>query len=295
MSPADKVTPTRRSFLIGAASLATAAITGRAAAAAQNQLDRTWDSGDVAHILPAANHERFLIKSSFKQPQHAPPVLLVGSRKIPGRAGDTRGLFWRFDVTGLEPSRPYTMQILESRGRSLCDPWTLATFPAPGDSPKSLRLLIYSCAGGHDVLPDHRPTDVSTHRFLTLDVRRRMLARAMSFAPDAVVANGDHIYWDLRTVRADLLGASPAAKAYAGVFDRARRVLGTPNEDVLKKAVGPQVADLYGTTITTTSRMMRRTTRSSPSRRTGSCSTWPAPRSCSTTLSSCRTRGEGRT
>ena len=128
----------------------------------------------------------------------------------------------------------------------------MATFPSPSDSPKSVRLLIYSCAGGHDVLPDHKPTDVSTHRFLTLAVRRRMLERAMSFAPDAVVANGDHIYWDLRTVRADLLGVSAAAKAYAGVFDRAGRVLGTPNEQVLKKVVGPQVADLYGTMMRST-------------------------------------------
>ena len=244
--------PTRRSFLIGAASLATAAISGRAASAAQRRLAQAWDSGDVVHILPAASHERFLIKTSFKQPQRTPPVLLLGSRRIPGRAGDTRGLFWSFDAGGLEPGRPYTLQLLESQGRSLCDPWPLATFPAPGDSPKSLRLLIYSCAGGHDVLPDHRPTDVSTHRFLTLAVRQRMLERAMSFAPDAVVANGDHIYWDLRTVRADLLGASPAAKAHAGVFDRAQRVLGTMNEEVLKKAVGPQVAELYGTMMRST-------------------------------------------
>ena len=155
-------------------------------------------------------------------------------------------------MAGLEPGRPYTLQILEARGRPLCAPWQLSTLPSPGDSPKSVRLLIYSCAGGHDVLPDHRPTDVSTHRFLTLAVRRRMLERAMSFAPDAVVANGDHIYWDLRTERADLLGASPAAKAYAGVFNRAERVLGTANEQVLKKAVGPQVAELYGTMMRST-------------------------------------------
>ena len=41
-------------------------------------------------------------------------------------------------------------------------------------------------------------------------------------------------------------------EAYAGVFDRAQPVLGTPNEDVLKKAVGPQIADLYGTTMRST-------------------------------------------
>ena len=133
-----------------------------------------------------------------------PRRCLSMDRKVAGRAADTRGLFWTFDATDLEPGRRYELQILDARGRAVCDPWPLATFPSPGDSPAQLRLVIYSCAGGHDVLPDHKPTDVSTHRFLTIDVRRRMLARAMSFAPDAVVANGDHIYWDLRSERADL-------------------------------------------------------------------------------------------
>ena len=245
--------PTRRDFLVGAASVATAALTNRATPLAQSAPGQTWHSGDLAHLLPTASHDRFLIKASFKSPRRASaPALVIDARKIPGRSADTLGFFWGFDATGLEPARTYTLQIIDAADRPLCDPWPLATFPAPGDTPKSLRLLIYSCAGGHDVLPDHRPTDVSTHRFLTLAVRRRMLARAMSFAPNVVVANGDHIYWDLRTVRADLLGASPAAKAFAGVFDRRERVLGTPNERVLTKAVGPQVADLYGTTLRST-------------------------------------------
>ena len=53
-------------------------------------------------------------------------------------------------------------------------------------------------------------------------------------------------------MHADLLGASPAAKAFAGVFDRTQPVLGTPNEQVLTKVVGPQVADLYGTMMRST-------------------------------------------
>src|SRR5919106_3500937 len=241
---------TRRDFLIGAASVASL-IASRESADAQNKAVAAWNSGDVAHMLPTVNHQRFLIKASFKQP-HAAPTLLVDRRKVQGRRADSLGLFWTFDVAALEPARRYELQLLDARSRALCDPWLLATFPSPDARPARLRLLIYSCAGGHDVLPDHKPTDVSTHRFLTLAVRRRMLARAMSFAPDAVVANGDHIYWDLRSERADLLGMSPAARAYAGVFDRSQPVLGSPNEDVLKKAVGPQVAELYGTTMRST-------------------------------------------
>jgi hypothetical protein len=243
---------TRRDFLIGAASLATIIASRESAWSAQAKAGPAWSSGDVAHLLPTVNHQRVLIKASFRRPHRAAPVLLVDRRKVTGRAADTLGLFWTFDAAGLEPHRRYDLQILDSGGRAACDPWPLTTFPSPGDSPASLRLLIYSCAGGHDILPDHKPTDVSTHRFLTIDVRRRMLARAMSFAPDAVVANGDHIYWDLRSERADLLGNSPAARAYAGVFDRAQPVLGTPNEEVLKKAVGPQIVDLYGTTMRST-------------------------------------------
>src|ERR671919_862222 len=241
---------TRRDFLIGAASVASL-IASRESADAQNKAVAAWNSGDVAHMLPTVNHQRFLIKASFVRP-HAAPVLLVDRRRVQGRKADTLGLFWTFDAADLEPARRYELQLLDARSRALCDPWLLATFPSPDARPARLRLLIYSCAGGHDVLPDHKPTDVSTHRFLTLAVRRRMLARAMSFAPNAVVANGDHIYWDLRSERADLLGNSPAARAYAGVFDRAQPVLGTANEEVLKKAVGPQIADLYGTTMRST-------------------------------------------
>jgi len=240
---------TRRDFLIGAASLATLIASRDNAEAAQ---DRSWNAGEVAHLLPTVNHQRFLIKASFRRPQTAPPVLLVAGRKVSGRQGDTRGLFWGFDAAGLEPARQYQLQLLDARGRALCDPWPLSTFPSPTENPARIRALIYSCAGGHDALPDHKPTDVSTHRFLTLAVRRRMLARAMSFGPDVVVANGDHIYWDLRSERADLLGMSPAAQAFAGVFDRTQPVLGTLNEEVLKKAVGPQLADLYGTTMRST-------------------------------------------
>ncbi|HTG88690.1 MAG TPA: hypothetical protein VL914_00800 [Vicinamibacterales bacterium] len=242
----------RRDFLIGAASLATAAISRESLYAAQAQAGQAWNAGDVAHLLPAATHDRFLIKTSFRTPHRTPLVLLAAGRKIPGRAGDTLGFFWSFDVTGLEPAHRYNLQVVDARGRPLCDPWPLSTLPAPGDNPKSVRLLIYSCAGGHDILPDHQPTEISTHRFLTLAVRRRMLERAMSFNPDVVVANGDHIYWDLFSARANLLGMSPAAKAYAGVFDRTLPVLGTANEQVLKKAVGPQIADLYGTMMRST-------------------------------------------
>ncbi len=60
--------------------------------------------------------------------------------------------------------------------------------PDPSAAPTHLRLLTYTCAGGS-------PTG---GRYLPNEIRHRLFARAMSFAPDAVIANGDHIYWDLK-------------------------------------------------------------------------------------------------
>jgi hypothetical protein len=102
--------------------------------------------------------------------------------------------------------------------------------------------MIYSCAGGHDVLGKHLP--VAT--------RAKLLKRGLSFKPDAVIANGDHIYWDLKTGRAKDRGASPRAKKEVGEFDRMTPILGFPNELVLKNAVGPQITPLYGTNCRST-------------------------------------------
>jgi hypothetical protein len=96
-------------------------------------------------------------------------------------------------------------------------------------------LLIFTCAGGHDGLGKHLP--VST--------RVRLLRRGLSFRPDAIIANGDHVYWDLRTRRGNQSGSSAEAAVIAGRFDRTAPVLGSPNEAVLKKAVGPQIVPLY--------------------------------------------------
>jgi hypothetical protein len=84
--------------------------------------------------------------------------------------------------------------------------------------------------------------------FLPVAVRKRLLRRGLSFEPDALIANGDQVYWDLTAPRASpMLGASQRARDYAGRFDRSLPVLGTPNERFLKRAAGEQIAPLYGT------------------------------------------------
>jgi hypothetical protein len=48
--------------------------------------------------------------------------------------------------------------------------------------------MFFTCAGWHGRLPIG---------FLPTAVRNRLLRRGLSFGPQAVVANGDHVYWDL--------------------------------------------------------------------------------------------------
>lgn len=72
--------------------------------------------------------------------------------------------------------------------------------------------------------------------------------KALSFHPDAVISTGDQIYYDLTYDKpAKVMGASPRSQYHIGTFDRDKPVLGTENEPVLKRAVDPQIAYLYGT------------------------------------------------
>ena len=156
---------------------------------------------------------------------------------------DTAGIFWAFDASGLEPGQAHELQLLGDARRPLCAPWRLKTFPDLEARPEKFRLLIYTCAGGHDALTGQD----GKLRFVSLARRQRLLARGLSFQPDAVIANGDHIYWDLRTKNAKYLGESPRGVAFAGRFDRRLPALGSANEAVLRGAAGPQIAELYGT------------------------------------------------
>ncbi len=63
--------------------------------------------------------------------------------------------------------------------------------------------------------------------------------------PDAAVANGDHIYWDLHT----WLGENPgglSAAAQTSNFDFSATVFGQSNEAAMKAAAGPQIVPVYG-------------------------------------------------
>jgi len=201
-----------------------------------------WDAGVVRHLLPQVSDTRMMIKASLFEPLLSAPVLSIDDSRYIGQPSDTRGEFWQFFAQGLEPGRPYTLQISSSKNEPLCEPWRLETFPAAGTRVDNFRLLIYTCAGGHDRLG-----------FLPSSVRNRIFRRALSFRPQAIIANGDHVYWDLLSPRGGLiLGQTDVAREIAGDFDRSALVLGTDNETVLKSVVTPQIVPVYGTVFRST-------------------------------------------
>jgi hypothetical protein len=109
-----------------------------------------WDAGRVRHLLPTVSESRVLVKVSFRSPLTEAPMLRIGNTTVRGRLSDTRGEFWQFHAADLKPGRPYTLALVGNRGRALCEPWSLATFPAPDEKPGSFRVLFYTCAGGHE-------------------------------------------------------------------------------------------------------------------------------------------------
>ena len=153
-----------------------------------------WDAGRLRHLLPSVSDTQMLIKVSFLEPVTAAPTLRVGSTTVPGRMSDTTGECWQFRVVGLRPGQPYRLALSAKNGQALCEPWDLSTFPSADTTPVQFRVLFFTCAGGPDS-PD------LTSGYLPAAIRNRLLRRGLSFQPQAAVANGDHVYWDLHNPR----------------------------------------------------------------------------------------------
>ena len=234
----------RRKFLLGGfgATVLASMPADLFAGASSPPPDAAWDHGQVRHLLPTVSDTAILIKASFIRPLAGAPSLQIGSAATRGRMNDTAGEFWQFHAAGLQPGRRYTLTIKGADGRPLCSPWDLSTFPSHDARPDRFRVLFFTCAGGHEGLG-----------FLPTATRSRLLRRALTFQPDAVVANGDHVYWDLLSpVGASNLGASPEAQRLAGSFSRSSLIFGDTNETVLKLAAGPQIVPVYGTDFRST-------------------------------------------
>lgn len=248
----------RRDFLRGSAGgmagalLATWPWQKLAAQQGLNPVTDHWDSGILRHLLPAVNESRILIKASFTSSLSETPRLRIrngGSTKVvEGHVNDTNGEFWQFYADELQADTEYELSLQDGSGNSLCAPWPLSTFPAPEQNPENVRVLFYTCAGG----PEGEYFGIGDRRGnLPIAIRQRLLKRGLSFAPQAAVANGDHIYWDLHTWQGDQAGELSAAGQQSN-FDYAQRVMGGSNEEAMKLAAGPQIVPLYGTDFRST-------------------------------------------
>ena len=208
-----------------------------------------WDERQVQHLIPAASHERFLIKTSFKEALAFTPRLMVDGNPVEGFKTDLAGRFWRFDASSLKPATQYELQITDPAGKALCATWPLKTFPAPDTRPEHVRILSYTCGGGFDSAPLHGKTT-----FLDMAVRRRLLARGMSHAPDIVIANGDHIYWDLTTTFAKVAPEYIKKEMWGrfGELDISVPMMHPKNAATFLKICDYQIAGLYGTTLRST-------------------------------------------
>jgi phosphodiesterase/alkaline phosphatase D-like protein len=175
-------------------------------------------------------------------------VLSVDGDHYAGRQTDTEGRFWSFVVEGLSPATEYTLRLLDEETVVESD-WPLRTFPDWDDMPSALRLMAYTCAGGGDGFGFGDRQFFKPHAF-----RQKLFDQGLAQEPDAVIAIGDHIYYDLKGQEVPKAGkglirlvAGWYMRLKYGAFDRSQSILGTSNEMLLKKICDEQIADLYGT------------------------------------------------
>ncbi len=207
-----------------------------------NHEDSEWNSGSVVHILPAVNDNRILLKVSFEIPLDE-PHLKIGEKLYPGEKMDTDGYFWCFDAHSLKSNTNYILTLVNSSGNRYCDSWTLKTFPDPNSRPETLRILAFTGSGGHDACRTWFGQGQ-----MPLSIRQRLLNKALSFEPDILIGTGDQIYYDIKYgVGPKNMGQSRRAIQYSGELNMSAPVMGTENENILKRAVDPQIAYLYGT------------------------------------------------
>jgi hypothetical protein len=239
----------RREFLAGSAGAAALGMLGwPQSSAAQSPV--AWDQGQLTHLIPVANHDRFLIKASFQAPLSDAPRLIVNAKPVAGVQTDRQGRFWRFDAQSLQPDTGYDLRITDAGGAPLCAAWPLRTFPGPDAAPERMRILAYTCEGGYD-----GPRLEGKTTYLDMAARRRLLARGMSFRPDSVITNGDHVYWDMETSLnkpfANYVKEVVWAK-FGGALDLTVPMLHPKNASIFTSICDYQISGLYGVTLRST-------------------------------------------
>lgn len=208
---------------------------------------RNSAKNSVRHILPSVTPHSLSLSVSLEKPGKALTVSVDG-KLHQGRQTDSKGRFWTFHVGGLTPDTTYELQLLE--GDVVVEAaWPLKTFPAREARPDAFRLMTYTCAGGGDGFGFGKRQFFKPHAF-----RQKLFDQGLAQKPDAVLAIGDHIYYDLKGQDSPSAGKG-LIRVFAGIylrwkygsFDRTAPIIGTGNEKTLKTICDEQIADLYGT------------------------------------------------
>lgn len=206
----------------------------------------------VSLVLPSVTSQEIGLKVWMAQPQTVAPILTVSGRRARVQALDSNGLVWGFQASGLTPETAYDLRLRDGSGRDLREPWILRTFPNARSTPSSMRVLVFSCAGGDDRQVGRPGQTV----FLDVVARRALLDRGLSFTPDLVIANGDHVYWDQASL---LQRSNPLVASVVGDFYRSVAVLddrlpagAVENEAALATILHRQIAAVYGQRLAST-------------------------------------------
>jgi hypothetical protein len=199
-------------------------------------------SAAVRAILPAASADTLAVKVLLDVPPAHAPRLTIDGRAVRAERLDSDGYSWGFVQRGLRSGRAYTLTLADADGNALRDAWQLKTLPGPGERPEHFRILFFTCAGGDEA---GRP-----YGYLPIVARRALLDRALGFAPDLAVANGDHIYWDLRTAlkyRRDPATRAATEAQYRKIawIDEDSAFDSDTNRRSLNTIIGRQIASIY--------------------------------------------------
>ncbi len=232
----------RRKFIRNSSLLTSSMLMPSIAQAADN-----WSGGAIQHLIPLCNQDSILLKVSFSEPQNS-PSLEIGQRVFPGRQADTLGRFWTFVASPLESNQQYELSLQNSSGQPFADSWQLKTTPANDEPAQTMRLLIFSCAGG----PDNAVSSSGAWRYLPVTTRQRIFQRALSFSPDLAIGVGDQVYWDQNVARRwsrseQALRERELIWGKYGSFDEDLPVFGSANEATLTGCLDEQIASLYST------------------------------------------------
>lgn len=207
------------------------------------------ESEPFNHILCTCSDSQIAVTLSTHAVMES-PRLHCGGEQAAGHRVDSQGKHWRFLVSDLQAATEYSLQVYDG-ANEIGEAWPLQTFPAPDALPDQFKLLSYTCAGGGDGFGF-----MGRQYFKPLEFKRRLLASALAEEPDAALAIGDHIYWDLRGQGIPQIGRKKPLLKWGlghylrwkfGEFDRSADMIGTDNEVVLKAIGQEQIASLYGT------------------------------------------------